>query len=526
MTDTYDVVIIGSGHNGLVVSNYLAKAGLQVLVIERRLEAGGGLSTEEITIPGFLHNLHSYFHDTINIMPPYEDLELERFNARYYRPPVQAGMILPDGRSLCFYDDVERTCQSIARFSSKDAETWREIVNNYGEFVSTVIVPALYSRPSPPSEQLLVLEGSPEGMEWLRIGRMTPRDVVDEWFEDEHVKALVLHHLPMPRGILPDYAGLGSVVPLVVSQVEHSQIALGGSHITAHALWRALLQKGGEAASLAQVDKILVEDGRAVGVETHTGKQYFAPTVVSAIDLKQTFLKLVGEPQLEASLVEKIKGFRLDEFSIFAVHLALREAPTFQTQAGHEDINQAFRLNIGFDTPDDFTMLLSEIRQGKLPEQLSFIASVPTRFDPSQAPPNHHTAFLWQLVPYHLQGATWDDVKAEYMERCLARWRQYAPNLTPDNILKAVPQTPLDIEARIINMAHGGVFMGRMHFAQMEHFRPLPELAQFRTPIQGLYLAGACMHPGGGIIGAPGLIAAEVILEDLNLPKWWEEEAS
>ena len=518
----YDVLIIGAGHNGLILGNYLAKADLKVLVMERRLEAGGGMSTEEITIPAFLHNLHSYFHDTINIMPPYEDLQMEEFNARYYRPPVQAGMILPDGRSLCFYDDLEKTCESIARFSKKDAEMWREIVDNYGPFASTVIPPALYTPPAEPSEQALRLEGSPEGMEWLRIGRMSPQEVVDEWFENEHLKALVLHHLPIPRGMLPDYAGLGTVVPLVVSQAEHSQIALGGSHAPAHALWRGLIRNGGETKSFAQADKILVEDGKAVGVEIQTGEQYFAPIVVSTIDVKQTFLKLVGEPNLEADFVRKVRNFRLDEFSVFAVHMALREAPKFKTQPGYEDINQALRLNIGFDEPEDFVAVLSDVRQGKLPEKLGFIASVPTWFDPSQAPPNFHTAFLWQLVPYKIKGAHWDDVKEEYMERCIAKWREYAPNLTEDNILKAATQTPLDIEGRIINMKEGGVFMGRMDFCQMEHFRPLPELAQFRTPIGGLYLAGACMHPGGGIIGAPGLIAAEIIMDDLKRPKWWE----
>ena len=518
----YDVLIIGAGHNGLILSNYLAKAGLKVLVLERRLEAGGGLSSEEITVPAFLHNLHSYFHDTINIMPPYEDLQMEEFNARYYRPPVQAGMILPDGRSLCLYDDLDKTCESIARFSKKDAKMWREIVDNYGPFVSTVIPPAFYSPPAQPSEQMIRMEGSPEGMEWLRVGRMTPQEVVDEWFENEYVKALVLHHLPIPRGILPDYAGLGTVVPLVISQAEHSQIALGGSHAPAHALWRALIKNGGETKSFAHVEKILVENGKAVGVETMDGNQYLAPTVVSTVDLKQTFLKMVGEEHLDAELVRQVNGFRLDEFSVFAVHMALREAPVFKTQPGHEDVNQAFRLNIGFDRPEDFVAILSDVRQGNLPEKLAFIASVPTWFDPSQAPANFHTAFLWQLVPYKLNGAHWDDVKDEYMERCIAKWREYAPNLTADNILKAATQTPLDIEARIINMKEGGVFMGRMHFAQMEHFRPLPELAQFRTPIQGLYLAGACMHPGGGIIGAPGLIAAEIIMDDLKRPKWWE----
>lgn len=518
----YDALIVGAGHNGLVLGCYMARAGLRVCVMERRLEVGGGLSTEEITLPGFAHNLHSYFHDTINIMPAYTDLELERFNARYYHPPVQAGLILPDGRALCLYDDLERTCASIARFSKRDAETWRDVVNNYGEFCSTVIVPALYSAPSAPSEQMLVMEGSPEGMEWLRLQRMTPFEVVDEWFENEHVKALVLHHLPIPRGILPDYAGLGTVVPLVVSQVEHAQIALGGSHVTAHALWRALLRHGGEATSFTHVEKILLEDGKVSGVRTKEGREYRAPLVVSTVDLKQTFLQLVGEEHLDAGFVRKVRGHRLDEFSVFAVHLALREAPKFRAAPGSEDINQSLRLDIGFDTPEDFVELMAQVRLGQLPDKLAFIASVPTWFDPSQAPPGHHTAFLWQLVPYQIKGATWDEVKEEYAERCIAKWREYAPNLTPDNILAAAAQTPVDIEGRIINMARGGVFMGRTHLAQMEHFRPLPEVAQFRTPIPGLYMAGACMHPGGGIIAGPGVIAADIIFDDLKLPKWWE----
>ncbi|MCC6213193.1 MAG: NAD(P)/FAD-dependent oxidoreductase [Burkholderiales bacterium] len=519
---SFDALIIGAGHNGLVLGGYLARAGLKVCVLERRLEVGGGLSTEEITLPGFAHNLHSYFHDTINIMPAYTDLELQRFNARYVQPPVQAGMILRDGRALCLYDDLDRTCESIARFSARDAAAWREIVENYGEFCATVIVPALYSPPARPSEQMLVMENSAEGMEWLRLGRMTPLEVLDEWFENEHVKALVLHHLPVPRGVLPDYAGLGTVVPLVVSQAERSQIALGGSHVTAHALWRALLRHGGEATSFTHVAKILVEEGRVRGVRTAEGDEFHAPLVVSTIDLKQTFLDLVDGEHLDPRFLNKVRHHRIDEFSIFAVHLALREAPRFAVREGHEDVNCALRLNIGFDSPADFVELLAQIRLGQLPDKLAFIASVPTWFDPSQAPPGHHTAFLWQLAPYEIRGAKWEDVAEDYANRCIERWREYAPNLTARNILAVATQTPRDIERRIVNMARGGVFMGRTHLAQMEHFRPLPELAQFRTPIQGLYLAGACMHPGGGIIAGPGVIAADILFDDLKLPKWWE----
>lgn len=518
----YDALIIGGGHNGLVLANYLAKAGLDTLLFERRLEIGGGLCTEEISVPGFWHNLHSYFHDTINCMPPYEDLQLEDFNARYYRPPVQAGMILPDGRSICLYDDADKTYDSIARISQKDADTWRTMQQNYAEYMATVIMPALYSPPSPPSEMNLVLENTPEGMDFLQMYRMSPRDVVERYFENEYVRALILHHLPIPRGILHDYAGVGTVVPLVVSQAEHSQICLGGSHVMAHALWRSLLRNGGNVASTKHVSKILVEDGTAVGVETADGVQYRGKIVASAIDLKQTFLKLVEPEHLEPGFVDKVNAFQLDEFSVFAVHMALKEAPEFKTQPGYEDVNQAFRLNIGFNSVADFDDCIYDVRSGQLPREIRLIASVPTWHDPSQAPEGHHTAFLWQLVPLDLKNGNWEDVKWDLTERCLAKWREYAPNLTPDNILAAVPQTPVDIDAKIISMARGGVFMGRMNAAQLEGFRPFPDLAQFRTPIKNLYMAGACQHPGGGIIAGPGLIAAEVIAEDHEINKWWD----
>jgi phytoene dehydrogenase-like protein len=455
-------------------------------------------------------------------MPAFADLPFEEFNARYYRPPVQMGTILQDGRALLMYDDREKTIESIARFSQKDANKWQEICDNYEEFIQTVIIPALYSAPSPPSEQILVLEGSPEGMEWLRIMRMSPEEVVNEWFESEVVKAMVLHQLPVPRGVLPDYTGLGAIAPLVVCQVEHSQIALSGSHTPAHAMWRALIREGGDTKALAHVSKIMVEDGAAVGVELETGEQYFAPTIVSTIDVKQTFMKLVGSEHLDPQVLEKVHKFRLDEFSVFGVHMALREAPVFEVQKGFEDINQAFRLNIGFESVQDFTDVIAQIRQGHLPEKLGFIASVPTLFDPSQAPDGFHTGLIWQLVPRHVNGEKWEDIDQEYMQRCISKWGEYAPNLNEKSIIKAVTQTPTDIANRIINMDEGGVFMGRMVLAQMEGFRPIPELAQFRTPIKGLYMGGSCMHPGGGVIGGPGVIAADVIAQDLKIDKWWD----
>ncbi|MBI5966412.1 MAG: NAD(P)/FAD-dependent oxidoreductase [Deltaproteobacteria bacterium] len=522
----YDAIIIGGGHNGLILGNYLVKAGLKTLILERRLEIGGGLSTEEITIPGFLHNLHSHFHDTINVMPPFRDLELEKFNARYHRPPVQAGIALKNGKAITMHADLDNTCASIARVSRKDAKAYREMAENYREFMEAVVVPALFTQPQPPAGQVSILQASPEGLDFLRMGRLSPKDVLDEYFENEHVKALILHQLPVPRGIVPDYHGLGTVIPLTVSQVEHSQLCIGGSHVLAHALWRAFFANGGMALGFHHVTKIRIENGEAKGVETLGGERFIARRLVaSAVDLKQTFLDLVGEENLEEGLLKKIKNFKFDEFSLFGVHLALNEPPAHTSAKFDPDINMAFKLNIGLETPEDYHLLWSEIRNGQLPEHLGFFCSVPTLFDPTQAPKGKHTALIWQPVPYGLKDGgpeKWDEVKMQYMDKCIGKWREYAPNLTEDNILMKAALTPLDIERKLYNMKFGGVFMGRLVQGQLEYFRPLPELSQFRTPIKNLYLCGSCCHPGGGIIGAPGFIAANIIAEDYGLNKWWE----
>lgn len=526
--DIFDAIIIGGGHNGLILGNYLVRAGLKTLILERRLEIGGALSTEELTVPGFYHNIHSYFHDTISVMPAFEDLELEKYNARYRCPPVQAAIALKDGRAIAVHTDPALTFDSIARVSRPDAVAYREMIHNYKSFMEAVVVPALYSRPSPPSMQLSLLEDSPEGLDFIRLSRLSPRDVLDETFENEHVKALFLHQLPIPRGILPDYHGLGAVVPLVVSQAEHSQICIGGSHVLAHALWRSFFAHGGISLGSSHVAGITVSNGAATGVVLQDGRSFQAGRLVaSAVDIKQTFLDLVEEAELDSAFVAKIRQFKLDEYSIFGVHLALNEPPRHTAGKFEPAVDQAFKLNIGLETPEDFSRLFYSIRRGKLTERPSLFCSVPSLFDATQAPRGKHTALIWQPVPYRLSdyeggAAQWDEIKEDFMEKCIAGWREYAPNLTDENILAKAAVTPLDIENKLINMRSGGVFMGRTILGQMEYFRPLPGLSHCRTPIRNLYLCGACCHPGGGITGAPGTIAAEVIAEDLGLPKWWE----
>jgi len=525
MKDRHDVIVIGGGHNGLICAAYLARAGLDVCVFERRLEVGGGLSTEEATLPGFQHNYHSVFHDAVEHMPAMTDLSLAEHGAEYIRPPVQVGMVLADGRALTVHTDRSKTEASLARFSKADAQAWAQLDDDYHEFMETLVLPALYAAPARPSEPLMALEGSDEGMRYLRMSRSSPADVVGELFESDPVRAAILFQLAVPRGIVTDYAGLGMLVPLVVSLVEVSHLAKGGSHAIAHALWRALLRAGGHLRGTREVTKILVEKGRASGVELASGETIHATkAVVSAIDLQQTFLRLVEPAALSEDVRSQVRDYKLDEFSLFGVHLALKEAPRYRAASFDADVDRAFKVAIGYDGLADFRDLWHQIRCGRAPDPPRLYACCPSQHDPTQAPAGHHSAFCWAPAPYALAeggAAGWDEVAESYADRCLEVWRDAAPNMTADNILARRVLSPLDVERKLTSMPAGGVFHGRMTFDQIEAFRPLPSMSDGHTPIEGLYLGGACLHPGGGILGACGYIAAGTVLADLKIKPWW-----
>jgi phytoene dehydrogenase-like protein len=454
------------------------------------------------------------------------DLELARHGADYILPPVQVGLALSDGRALTVHTDGAKTAASLARISARDARAWTQMDADYHEFVQTLVVPALYAPPPTPSEQTLALEGSPEGLRYLRLSRGTPADVAKDTFESEPVRAAALFQLAVPRGVVTDYAGLGMMVPLVVTQVERSHLARGGSHGFAHALWRAVLRAGGSVRGTREVRRILVEGGQALAVELAGGERIGArKAVVSAIDLPQTLLELLPPGALDREVTERVRRFRLDEFSLFGVHVALREPPRYQAAAFDPDLDRALKVGIGFESLADFRALWAQIRDGLPPDPPRLYACCPTLFDPSQAPEGHHTAFVWAPAPYALRDGgpdAWDRLAPAYADRCLEAWRRAAPNLTRDNVLGMRVLSPRDIPRKLTSMPGGGVFHGRMSLDQIERFRPLPELAGLRTPLRGLYLGGGSVHPGGGILGACGYLAAGAVCDDLGVARWWE----
>jgi phytoene dehydrogenase-like protein len=508
--EKWDVLVIGAGLNGMTLANYLLKSGLKVMVLERRLESGGGLASEEPTITGFWHNTGHYVFDTLNLLPFHKELDLEEVNIRFVHPEVQSALPLGDGRALVIYKDLKRTLESIAAFSRNDAQAWQRLHRGGASGIPEFKGKALRTPARP---------AAPAHGELARLGLMSPREVLDEVFESDVVKSLILHHLLIPRGIGCDYSGTGHFVAFAIAQAGQGQLVHEGSHEMAQGMWTVILKRGGDIWDMTEVTQILVEKGRAVGVELMGGRRMYGRAVVSTIDPMGTF-RLAGERHVKPGLLERLARFRPDEFSVFAVHLALKAAPRFQAAAANPDVNRAYRYGIGLESVADHAALWDEVRRGDLPSRAGMFVSCPTVHDPSQALPGHHTALIWQVVPRTLQGRAWKDVRQEYMTACIDRLRRYAPNIGHETIMGATAMTPDDIVAKWTNLGEG-LFGGRNAGGQLGAFRPLPELAGYRTPIRGLYLAGASMPPGAGLSPAPAMACTEVLTADVKAKRWW-----
>lgn len=525
MEEIFDAIIIGGGHNGQILAAYLRKAGLSTLVLERRMEPGGGLCTEEITVPGFYHNLHSFFLRWVPDLPWYRDLELEHFGIRMIMPNVQTVAPYGNGKCLVFHSDLEKTIKNISYFSEKDARSYRKLMSLFQEISDKIITPESYSPPIPFAEKKALLEKSGLGREYLALSEKSPVALTKDFFESEEMQAMIIF-LVTTRMFLAHEPGLGYNVAAAMIGGLRGSMCKGGSHYLAHGISKYVETHGGKIREAAHVREIVVEEGRAVGVIMNDGQKIKAAKLVaSSVDVPQTFLELVGEDNLESNFVAKVKGFKFSKFPLFGVHLALNEPLHYTAAEFDPDINQGFNYNIGLECLEDYFEHEKEIDAGNPPQKPGMQCAQPTLHDPIQAPVGKHTAFLWQMAPYNIDkggAAEWDTIKEDYMEVCLERWRQYAPNLNRDNIIAHYIFTPLDVERKLINMRYGDHCVGRALHDQMLDNRPFPELKPYRTPIERLYLCGASTHPFGNITGAPGYNAARVICEDLKLKIWWD----
>ena len=528
MATKYDVIVLGAGPNGLTCGAYLAKAGLKVLVLEKRNEVGGGLATEEVTIPGFYHNLHAIYMMMTEYAPVYQDFQLEeRYQIRHVYPPLQFAMPLADGRCLCLYSDLDRTCESIAQFSKKDADTYREIYHRYKDYVQYFVAPATYYPAAPLLDAVTKMQETDIGRELFEISEKSPQDIINELFENEYVKTLMLYITGI-WGLEYDVTGVGYLVPLYINRATNYKLAVGGTHTVASALNRVIVENGGLTATSRRIKRIVVEDGTAKGVEMEDGTLFEAEkAVVSTLDTHQTFLRYIGKENLSGEFVEGIESWMWEAESLFAVHLALEEPPSFTVAGADPELNKANIYVIGFESMTDLINHYEAIRNGELLKGGGFHCSFPSVHDPKQAPPGRCAGLITELAPYNLKDGGADQwYKYKFQEAhaddLLNTLAKYAPGIA-EKVLWKNWCSPRGIEDRFPDMVQGSFKQGAYHPLQMGYNRPNSECSNHRTPVKGLYLGGSCTYPGGTVLFGAGYLAANAVAEDLGVQKSWSE---
>jgi phytoene dehydrogenase-like protein len=505
MSETVDVVVAGAGHNSLVTAAYLASAGFEVLVVEARPVVGGNTATEELTLPGFLHDSCSTAHNLIQASPAIRELGLEDYGLQYLHPDPVVHIPFPDGTWLTQWRDLDRTCEEFAKFSRRDAEAYRRLIDEYdaakGAFGAYRNNPV--GRAPRPEESL-------DGR-WRRRLAMSAWDVVRSEFEDWHTRAFMLWMSVMT--VQPaDRPGTGPLAySLTYGRQQHSwTLPRGGSAALPLALARLIEEHGGTVVTGKRVSGLVLDEGRCVGVETEDGNSYRATrAVVSTIHPKH--LAEMAPPELWTDDFRYgVETWRAG-IALFPTHLATTEAPAFQIDGGTvtpvasgvaPSVDRLLRMG-----PDAERGILADDD----PVLLVVCASVA---DPSRAPEGQHVLKVIGFQPYELAdggSARWDDVKEEVAERNLAQLRRFAPNLTDETILARVVKSPVDLERMNAHNWHGTCHGGDLAPSQSGALRFQP-----RTPIPGLYQTGATTHPGGSVSAAPGRNTAAVLLEDLG----------
>ncbi len=523
MTTTYDGIILGAGHNGLIVQAYLGKAGLKTLAIERRPAAGGGLSTlEDPRHPGFLHNTHAFFQRAITAMPWYADLALERHGARYIEPELNVALVTSDGRALEWWTDIAKTIASFTQFSRRDADTLARWHDEFVPIVQNILAPETRSPPLPPAERRALLARTSAGRRLIQVSALSPLQFVTQEFEHPTIQAGLLFFNGL-REVDLRLPGFGHHIASLLASPAKAQMSRGGSAALARALEAVVREGGGEIRLMTEPTRIIVEGGRAVGVETHEGELIRARHfVASSLNPQQTFLDLLDDALVPRGIREQVQRFQYNLLApLFALHLDLRDPPRYRASAAHPELAQAFMVILGLDHVDQFSEIVRHHEAGTIPPTVMW-GACPTLFDPSQAPAGGHTAFMWEKLPYRVHGdpANWDRLGEEHGRAMLRLWQKYAPNLA-DAVIDAFTRTPLDVERCLPNMREGDLLVGAFANDQVGAQRPFAGAGSYRTHLAGLYLCGSSSHPGGNITGLPAYNAAQVILADLGIKADW-----
>jgi phytoene dehydrogenase-like protein len=511
----HDIIIVGGGHNGLVAAAYLAKAGLDVLVVERQSKCGGGVVSEELTLPGFRHDAFSSDHALIQANPLISQDELglkSKYGLKYITHSPGTAFVFPDDRALVLYDELEKTCESISQFSARDAEVYPKFIETCREMESIL---ALYMFSPPPAfgSMLSFLEASERGREYLRLILSSALEVAEDWFESEEVRAALVRSVAEVL-IPPQQQGTGNFVFKFAPAAGGVVIPEGGSGALTQALVRYLKDAGAAILSDSAVKAIKVESGEAKGVVLETGEEILAKkAVISSVHVRQLLIEMLPESAISQGTREALAHLRPSVFVTMKQDIALTEAAHFKAGG---DVDQALFVRV-MPRLEEMLTMYDDFRRG-IPQTKDLGIGTPTIADPSRAPEGKHVLFIWQHEPYNVKGgpSSWDRLKTEIADGGLKTLQAHTKNLGSENILGRFVRTPLDLERYNPAWIGGdGNHIG-VSLSQLFSNRPLPGWGQYQTPIKRLYMAGASTHPGPGVSGG-GRAAALRVMEDLHI---------
>ncbi len=531
MAQRYDAVIIGGGHNGLVSAAYLARAGLKTLVLERRHVLGGAAVTEEL-FPGYRFSVFSY---VVSLLRPeiIRDLQLPRHGLDILPldgtfTPLRAGEGPPGGDYLWRVNDHGRTVRELRRWSKNDAEAYEEygqLMVDMARFIKPIlsIVPpdltSLDPRPLLPLGGLArAFQQLPERQQavFVQLMTMSSADFLDQWFETDPLKATMA-----ASGIIGTYLGVrspGTAYVLLhhyMGEIDGAfrawGIPKGGTGGISNAIGSAARALGAEIRTEAPVARIVVKRGRATGVALEDGEEIEAGAVLSSVDSRRTFIDLLEPGALTAEFEDEVRRFKF-RGSSGKVNMAVDRLPDFTSLPGE---GEHLRGAISFSPSiEEMEQAYDDAKYGRWSSRPYIDMIIPTLVDPSMAPPGKHVISCFvQYAPYKLapELGSWDDHREAFGDAVVDRIAEFAPGFR-DSILFRNVQTPLDIE-RTTGLTEGNIFQGELSLEQLFFNRPVPGYARFKTPIRDLWLCGSSTHPGGGIMGANGRIAALEVLK-------------
>lgn len=526
---TWDAIIVGGGHNGLTCGAYLARAGVKVLVVERREIVGGAAVTEEFA-PGYRSSTASYYQ---GLLQPRVilDLELQKYGFEVLPAPPTV-FALDGGRSFTLWDDPDRFAAEIAKFSNADGEAYAKYRAHMLR-IAPHMKQLLWEVPVDPASgrirDLKRLAGfvwrfrkiGPQFYDIYNLLTMSAWDYLSRWFSSEEVK-LVLGFFAGGGGANSSLKTPGSAYMLARGIVRDGSTAAGpggfmkgGMGAISEAIRRSGEAHGMEVRTACPVERILVEQGRAVGVRLAGGEEIRSKIVIANATARTTFLRLIDPETLPGDFARDIRNIRC-ESTVFRVNLALSGLPE-APQTGGIAPQMTIAPSTGY-----MERAWHQAQAGEMADEPFLIVKVPTMVDPTLAPAGHHVMNLFGgHAPYTLARGSWDERREELWERVLKVLKTQFPDIEA-RILHRQILTPLDLE-RIFDLPHGHVHHGEISADQMFFRRFSPGYADYRSPVEGLYQASASVHPGGGVTGVPGHNAAKVILRDRR--KWSRADA-